>query len=380
MSLTCKAAVLRTIGAAPPYAESLPLSIEEITLDPPGPMEVLVKVTSAGLCHSDLSVINGTRGRAAPMVMGHEGAGEIVEVGAGVDDLKPGDPAVFQFSVSCGRCARCQSGRPQLCEAAFRARAEGGLITGGRRIRDASGERIRHHSGVSCFAEYAVMHRGSIVPIAPGLPVERAAVFGCAVMTGVGAVLNTAGVRPGESVAVFGLGGVGLCGIMGAKLSGARIIIGCDPEGAKRHKALALGATHVFDPLDAATIAAIHDLTGGGVDHAFDLAGVMAAMTSAYASVGRGGQVVTAGLTPAGSEFAFDHAELVSSEKSIRGSYMGSCVPVRDIPRFLALHLDGALPVDQLIDGVIGFDEINAGFDRLASGAALRQILAPHGA
>ncbi|MFC4353426.1 zinc-binding dehydrogenase [Fodinicurvata halophila] len=379
MTVTCKAAVLRSIGLPEPYAESRPLAIEEITLDPPGPTEVLVKVMGAGLCHSDLSVINGKRGRDVPMVMGHEGAGEVVEVGSAVTDIGTGDHVAFQFSVSCGRCRSCLSGRPNICDAAPAARSKGELISGGRRIRDAEGNRLRHQAGVSCFAEYAVVHRGSVVVIDDDLPMTEAAVFGCAVMTGVGAVINTARVSPGESVAIFGLGGVGLSGVMGAKVSGAETIIAVDLEATKLERARILGATHCFDARDPELVEKIKELTSGGVDHAIELAGAVPAMKSAYAVTARGGRVVTAGLSPIGAEFAFEHGELVSNEKSICGSYMGSCVPVRDIPRFIKLYRSGALPVDQLLDGVIGLEDINEGFDRLASGHALRQILAPNG-
>lgn len=378
MTIRCKAAVLRAIGLPQPYAQTRPLSIEEITLDPPGPTEVMVKVIGAGLCHSDLSVINGDRGRDVPMVMGHEGAGEVVEVGSAVTDIKVGDHVAFQFSVSCGRCKACLSGRPNICEEAPKARVKGELISGGSRMRDASGQYLRHQAGVSCFAEYAVVHRGSVVAIDKDLPLTEAAVFGCAVMTGVGAVVNTARISPGETVAVFGLGGVGLSGVMGAKVAGAETIVAVDLEEAKLAKARTLGATHTFNARDPDLVAKVKELTHGGVDCAIDLAGAIPALKSAYAVTARGGKVVTAGLAPIGAEFAFEQGDLVSNEKSICGSYMGSCVPVRDIPRFIRLYRSGALPVNELLDEVIGFDELNAGFDRLASGAALRQILAPH--
>lgn len=379
MTITCKAAVLRQIGLPALYADSRPLEIETITLEPPGPLELVVKVIGAGLCQSDLSVINGKRGRDVPMVMGHEGAGEVVEVGVAVTDVKVGDPVVFQFSVSCGRCRACLSGRGNICDAAPAARSKGELISGGSRIRDADGRTLRHQAGVSCFAEYAVVHRGSVVVIDPALPLVEAAVFGCAVMTGVGAVVNGARVSPGESVAIFGLGGVGLSGVMGAKVAGAQTIIAVDLEPAKRDKALALGATHAFDARDPDLVAQIRELTHGGVDHALELAGAISAMTAAYAVTVRGGRITTAGLTALGAQFAFEHGDLVSNEKSICGCYMGSCVPVRDIPRFVALYQSGALPVDQLLDGVIPLNQINEGFDRLASGTSLRQIVAPHG-
>ncbi len=266
MSITCKAAVLRNAGADQPYAETNPLVIETITLDPPKSSEVLVKIAGAGLCHSDLSYINGARGKPNGMILGHEGSGEIVEVGAGVMDIKPGDHIIFQFSPSCGRCARCQSGRPQVCEAVPAARAAGHLIGGGSRMKDANGAQLLHFTGVSCFSEYAVVDRSSVVKVDDQLPLADAALFGCAVMTGVGAVVNTAGVKMGEKVAVVGLGGVGLCGVMGAAAAGAEIVVAIDLDDAKLARALEVGATHAFNAKDPDLVAKVKDLTNGGVD------------------------------------------------------------------------------------------------------------------
>ncbi len=377
MSIRCKATILRRTGAPAPYAQSMPLSVEDVTLDPPGPTEALVKIASAGLCHSDLSVINGTRAKPVPLAMGHEGAGEVVEVGSALRDIKVGDPVVFQFSASCGRCRRCMEGRPQICQVSKITGAKGELMGGGTRIRDADGNPVSHHSGVSCFAEYAVLDRGSLVVVDRDVSLESAAVFGCAVMTGVGAVMNTARIRPGDKVAIIGLGGVGLSGVMGARLAGAEQIIAIDLDERKFPRAMEMGATHTFKGDDPELKARIMDLTGGGVDFAIDLAGVVAAMEIGYAITIRGGALVTAGLSPAGAPFSFEQADLVSQEKSILGSYMGSCVPVRDIPRFIELHRQGRLPVDRLIDRTIGFDQMNDGFDRLASGEMIRQILIP---
>ncbi|NKB56982.1 MAG: zinc-binding dehydrogenase [Alphaproteobacteria bacterium] len=374
-----RAAVLRQFDAQQPFANSKPISIEEVTLDPPGPNEVLVKIGGAGLCHSDLSVMNGARPRPEPLVLGHEGAGQIVEVGSSITDLEAGDHIVFQFSPSCGRCRRCMEGRPQVCEVGAKAKAAGDLMGGGRRIRDADGNSIAHHTGVSCFAEYAVSDRGSVVKIDKDLPLTEAALFGCAVMTGVGAVINTARILPGDSVAVIGLGGVGLNGVLGAKLGGAETIIAIDLADDKLGLARQLGATHTVNASDADHVAQVRDLTNGGVDFAIDLAGAIPAMKTAYAVTRYGGTVVTAGLSPSTAEFSFVQSNLVAEEKAIKGSYMGSCVPVRDIPRFISLYRQGRLPVDKLISSQVGLDEINAGFDRLQQGETIRQILVPHG-
>jgi alcohol dehydrogenase len=373
------ACVVREGGLGQPFAKSKPISIEEVTLDGPGPGEVLVKVGGAGLCHSDLSILNGDRQRGLPIVLGHEGAGEIVELGAAVNDVKVGDHVAFQFSASCGRCRRCLEGRPQICERAAASKAKGQLMSGAHRLRDADGKVLNHHSGVSCFAEYAVVDRGSIVVIDASLPFREAAIFGCAVMTGAGAVLNTARIRAGDSVAIVGLGGVGLNGLLGAVLAGAETIVAIDLSDDKLGLARQLGATHTVNATDADHVEQVREITRGGVDFAFDLAGTIKAMETAYACTRYGGSVVTAGLSPSGAKFSFEQGDLVGQEKSIRGSYMGSCVPVRDIPRFISLYQQGRLPVDRLVDRTIGFDEVNAGFDQLQANATVRQICLPHG-
>lgn len=379
MTIRCKAAVLRTIAAPRPWAQSKPLSIEEVNLAPPKSVELLVRIAGGGLCHSDLSMINGDRPRPVPIAIGHEGSGEVVEVGSAIDDIRVGDHVVFQFSASCGRCRRCLEGRPQVCERAAVAKAAGELLAGGSRITALNGERIDHHTGLSCLAEYAVVDRGSVVVIDKDMPLVDAALFGCAVMTGVGAVVNTARIRAGDSVAIIGLGGVGLSGVLGARLAGAETIIAIDNEPSKLEVARSVGATHAICARDADCVEQVLELTRGGVDYAFELSGSVAAMTMAYALIKHGGTAVAAGLPPSTASFSVIQADLVGQEKSVRGSFMGSCVPVRDIPRFIRLYREGRLPVDRLIDGYIGFDELNAGFDKLQDVKAIRQILAPHG-
>lgn len=375
--IECRAAVLRQIGAARPYGESKPLSIETVRLDPPRHGELVVQVQGAGLCHSDLSNINGWRPPMLPIVIGHEGAGEVVEVGQGVEDLKVGDHVVFQFAASCGRCVHCLEGRPQICSTAAAAAAKGDLMGGGRRIHDADGVAVAHQAGVACFADYAVVDRGSVVRIDPAFPIQSAAIFGCAVMTGVGAVINTARLRAGETVAIVGLGGVGLSALMGARLAGAGSIIGIDIDPAKLDRARTLGADHALDGRNPEVIEQVRDLTAGGVDYALEFVGALPALKTAFGMVRRGGTLIAAGLTNPGAEFGFDPSVLVREEKAIKGSFMGSCVPVRDIPRLIRLEQEGRLGVSALVDRVIGFDELNDGFELLESGRALRQILAP---
>ncbi len=373
-----KAAVLREVGAERPYAVSEPIRIEEVDLDPPRAGELLVKIAGGGLCHSDLSIINGQRARPMPLLLGHEGSGEVVACGAGIRDIKPGDPIVFQFSASCGICENCLSGRPQLCLTHQAARAKGHLMAGGSRLKDAKGAEIAHQSGVSCFAEYAVIDRGSAVKVDSDVALADAAIFGCAVMTGVGAVLNTARIRAGDTVACVGLGGVGLNGLMGAKVAGAEKIIAVDISDERLGLARQLGATHTVNATEADHVQQILDITNGGVDYAFEFSGTVAATETCYRSVRTGGEVVIVGLAPNDSQFTFNPADIVNTEKAIRGSYMGSCVPVRDIPRYMELYRQGRLPVDKLINRSIGFDDLNDGFDKLADGLAIRQILEPH--
>ncbi|MSO84775.1 MAG: alcohol dehydrogenase [Rhodospirillales bacterium] len=371
-----KAAILDAIGKPAPYAESRPLRIEDVELDPPGAGEVLVRIRAAGLCHSDLSVINGDRPRPTPMALGHEAAGEVEEVGAGVADLKRGDHVVMVFVPSCGRCLPCMEGRPALCEPGAAANGQGTLISGARRLRRA-GKDIHHHVGVSAFAERAVVSRNSLVKIDPALPFATAALFGCAVLTGVGAVINTAGVRAGTSVAVVGLGGVGLNALLAAKLCGAVRIIALDVLDAKLALARELGATDTVNAADADAAAKVRDATSGGADYAFEMVGSVQAMALAYRITRRGGTTVSAGLSHPDHTFALPHVNLVAEERTVKGSYVGSCVPLRDVPRYIALYQQGRLPVDKLMSDRIGFDQINAAFDRLAGGQVVRQILEP---
>ncbi|MEP6881775.1 MAG: alcohol dehydrogenase catalytic domain-containing protein, partial [Dokdonella sp.] len=268
-----RAAVLREMGKPGPYALSQPMSIETLTLAPPGIGELRVRVLAAGLCHSDLSVIDGSRPRPMPMVLGHEATGEVVELGANVGDFSVGDRVVFSFVPMCGHCAPCASGRPVLCEPGAAANARGQLLTGGSHWSDADGAPLLHHLGVSGFAEYTVVSARSAVRIDADLAPEIAALFGCAVMTGVGAVINTAHVQSGESVAVFGLGGVGLAALLGAHAASAFPLIAIDVVEEKLELARALGASHCINALNEDGVAAIREITRGGVDYAIESVG-----------------------------------------------------------------------------------------------------------
>jgi alcohol dehydrogenase len=368
------AAVLEAMGAAPPYQESLPLKVQQVELDPPGPGEVLVRVAAAGLCHSDLSVIDGNRPRPLPMVLGHEAAGVVAEVGAGVEDLRPGDHVVCVFVPSCGHCLPCAEGRPALCEPGAAANGAGSLLGGGRRLRR-GGEPLHHHLGVSAFAEHATVSRRSLVKIDPELPLDEAALFGCAVLTGVGAVVNTARVPAGSSVAVVGLGGVGLCSLLAAIAAGAREVVAVDLADDKLALARQLGATATFDAKDPDAAEQIRGATGGGVEYAFELAGAVKALELAWRITRRGGTTVTAGLPPPDAALPVPVVGLVAEERTLKGSYIGTSVPARDIPRYIALYRRGRLPIDRLMSGHLRLAEINEGFDRLRTGRAIRQVV-----
>ncbi len=371
------ASVLYEMGLERPYADSQPLVVEEVDLEGPGEGEVLVEVRAAGLCHSDLSVMNGARPRPLPMAIGHEAAGIVREVGGGVSDLEEGDHVVMIFVPSCGSCLPCAEGRPALCEKAAAANAAGHLLSG-RRPFSLKGKPIHHHMGVAAFSTYTVCSRRSLVKIDKRLPLLQAALFGCAVMTGVGAVLNTARIEAGASTAVIGLGGVGLNSLLGALLMGSDCIaIDMVPE--KLELARQLGATHAFDASEPDLIDKVKAATGGGVDFAFEMAGSAPALETAYKITRRGGTTVTAGLAHPSKNMQIQAVSLVAEERTLKGSYIGSCVPPRDIPRYIGLFEKGRLPVDRLLSETIGFDDINAAFDRLADGKSVRQVLLPFG-
>ena len=371
-----RAAVLRNLGASHPYAESRPLAIEELELDQPGSGEVLVRIAAAGLCHSDLSVINGSRPRPTPMAIGHEAAGVVVAAGPGVDDLAPGDHVVMVFMPSCGHCMPCSEGRPALCEPGAVANGKGTLLSGEIRLHDeTAGAPVHHHLGCSAFADHAVVSRRSLVKIDKDIPLEKAALFGCAVLTGVGAVVNTAGVQVGQSVVVIGLGGVGLAAVLGALASGAAQVIAVDLSEDKLQLARELGATAMVNAADADAAEQVRKLTNGGADFAFEFAGVAKALENAYAMTRRGGTTVTAGLPPPEATLGVNIVSLVGEERTVKGSYIGTCVPVRDIPRYMNLYKQGRLPVDRLLSGIISLDEINAGFDRLHNGSVARLVV-----
>lgn len=373
-----RAAVLREMGLPRPYAESRPLRIEEVELAPPARGQVLIRILAAGLCHSDLSVVDGSRPRVMPMALGHEAAGEVLELGEGVEGLAVGDRVVCSFVPTCGHCVPCAEGRPALCEPGAAANVAGTLLEGDRHLTlAASGEPLHHHLGVSAFAEAAVVSARSLVRVDPQLAPEIAALFGCAVMTGAGAVINTARVQAGEAVVVVGLGGVGLAALLGALAAGAQPVVGVDREPAKLDLARALGADAVVAAGEHVVEQVRVALGGRGGDHVLETVGSAAALADAYAMTARGGTTTTVGLPHPSQELRIPAVSLVAEERRLQGSYMGSAIPGRDVPRLVGLHRAGRLPVERMLTHRVGLDDLNAALDRMAEGGGVRQVVVP---
>jgi alcohol dehydrogenase len=368
-----RAAVLRASGepGSPPPFEGL--AVETVALRPPGPGEVLVDVVAACLCHSDLSVMSGHRPRPLPMVLGHEASGRVAAVGPGVTRFAAGDPVLMTYVPRCGRCRPCAEGRPALCEPGGAANAAGELIGGGRPFTDGDGE-LHQHLGLSAFAQQTVVAQESLIGLPDDVPLVEAALLGCAVVTGMGAVANTAQVQPGSSVAVFGLGGVGLCAVLGARLAGAAQVVGVDVDERKLELARELGADAALQG-GPDVVEQVRELTGGGVDYAFEAAGVPVAFEQAYAATRRGGTAVAIGLADPAARVPFSPADLVASERVVRGSYMGSTVPERDIPRYVALLRAGRLPLQRLVGERLTLDDVPAAMRRLHDGVVGRQLI-----
>ncbi len=372
------AAVMYEQGLPAPFAKSQPFKIEQVDLIGPGEGEVLVEVKAAGLCHSDLSVVAGQRKRTLPVVGGHEGAGIVREVGQGVRQVKPGDHVVMTVAAGCGSCHSCVYVRPALCDFVGLSRSQGVLGNGERRL-SRNGTPVNHYSGVSSFAQYAVTMPSTLIKCDATIPLDVAAMFGCGVVTGAGAVFNTAQVRPGHNVAVFGLGGVGLNAVMAARISGASEIIGIDIHEGKFALAKELGCTRTLSALDPKLVETVKDLTKGGVEFAFEISGAKPAMASAIAITRKGGEVICVGLGATGDMVQYAHAQLVSEEKAIRGSLMGGGRPERDVPRLLGYFQQGRMPVDRLKSGTMNFEQLNHNLDMLDRGDVVRQILLPNG-
>lgn len=366
-----QAVLLRESGLALPYETSQPLEIVEIDLAPPSVGEVLVRIEAAGVCHSDLSIINGTRPRPLPVITGHESAGIVIEIGSGVRDLKVGDHVTSIFLPSCGVCEMCTAGIPAYCSVAAASNARGELIGGGSRI-SLNGEVINHYNGVSCYSQYAVVDQRSLVKLPEDLPLNIAALFGCALLTGIGAVRNSAKAQPGQSLGVWGLGGVGLAALIGALISEASPIIAIDPVASKRALALELGADIVLDPKED-----LREHLPHGVLVAIEAVGRVDTLKAAYEATARGGTTVTVGLPPASEMLSISALSLVADIKTIKGSYLGSANPRLDIPDYVRFWRAGKLPVEKLLTSIRPMIEVNEAMDALNSAQVVRQILKP---
>jgi alcohol dehydrogenase len=371
-----KAAILRSSSAQRPYSESKPLSIEDVELDPPKRGEVLVRIKAVGLCHSDLVAISGERAKPMPIVIGHEAAGIVEELGEDVKGFAIGDHVVPSYVASCGHCEMCSVGRPALCETATVANDKAVFKYGTTRLHQGS-TRIHHHSGVAGFAEYSVLPEEALVKIDKSIPFEHAALFGCGVVTGVGAVINSAKAKPGQFIAVVGLGGVGLSAVLAALAIGAGKVLALDLSQEKLRFAKELGVHHALNAADEDVIEQVLALTGGGVHCAIETAGSGQALQTAYNITRRGGTTVAAGMPGAETMINLSHLKIAAEERCIKGSYMGSCVAKRDIPRYLNMFQNGILPVNRLMSRSIGFDDLNAAMDRLADAKTIREVLIP---
>jgi S-(hydroxymethyl)glutathione dehydrogenase/alcohol dehydrogenase len=349
-----------------------PVLVERITVDPPKRGEVTVKMGACGVCHSDLSAINGTIALPLPLVLGHEAAGVVEEVGDGVGGIAKGDHVVFSFIYMCGKCRFCVSGRPVLCLEQGKALTT--PLEGTPRVHDAAGKPLGIFSGCGTMAEYATVSAENLIRIDPKIPMEVAALVGCAVTTGVGAVFNTAKVEPGSSVAVFGCGGVGLSAIQGARIAGAGRVIAIDTLQPKLEMAKKFGATDLV-LFDDDCVKTLKKITGGGPDYAFECVGSGDLAGVAYRAIRRGGVAVVVGVARATENTALRTMTLVFEEKTLTGSYFGSCVPRVDFPRMLGLYLGGSLKLDEMITRRYPIDEAPQAFADLVSGKNARGVI-----
>jgi S-(hydroxymethyl)glutathione dehydrogenase/alcohol dehydrogenase len=359
-----RAAVLREPGS--------PVAIEDVELDEPHEDEVLVRVAAAGVCRSDLHFADGLLGEGRwPMVLGHEGAGVVETVGAGITHVTPGDRVVFCFVPSCGTCRQCLSGRPNLCETAGRAALRGTLLDGTSRLR-LEGATLQHCLLTSCFAERVVLAGAGAIPLPEDVPLWQAALLGRGVVTGMGAVRNTARVRSGESVCVVGCGGVGLHVVAGARLAGASPIVAVDPDPAKLELARRRGATHALAASEGAR--AVRKLTDGGVDHAFEAVGVPETIRFAWDVLRPGGTAVVVGLAALGVEVSLPAIEFLS-EKSILGCYYGSANVASELPELVGLVVDGQLELADVVSHFADLDGVQDALDRLRAGEGARTVV-----
>jgi len=361
-----RAAVLREPGR--------PVSTETVMLAPPRRGEVLVRVVAAGVCHSDVHLADGQLGAGRwPMVLGHEGAGVVAAVGEDVIDVSVGDHVAFCFVPSCGSCPACRSGRRTLCETAGRNGVAGMLMDGSSRLRGLDGAVLQHGLMVACFAEYAVVPVAGAVRLPPSIPLWQAALLGCGVVTGIGAV-NRAGLRVGASVCVIGCGGVGLQVIAGARLAGAGMIVAVDTDQDKLELAVRRGATHAVAAGDGHVVDQVLGISGGGVEHAFEVVGRASTIRQAWDMLAPGGTATVVGVAPVGVEVSLPAIEFLS-EKTITGSYYGSSDVHASLGRLVQLVVDGRLDLGDVVSYLIGLDDVEAALERLRRGQGARSVI-----
>ncbi len=347
-----------------------PLTIEEVSLAKPGPREVLIRTVAAGICHSDLHFADGAYPHPMPCVLGHEAAGIVEAVGEDVTYVKPGDPVVTCLSVFCGYCEQCLTGHPSLCQT-----AEIKLPPGVSQRLSWKGGLMHQFLNLSSYAEQMLVHEHALAKIRPDMPLDRAALIGCGVLTGVGAVFHTAKVEPGTSVAVIGCGGVGLACVNGAALAGAGRIIAVDTVPAKLELAKKLGATDTIDAKAGDPAKQVMALTSGGVHYSFECLGAKATAEQAFRMLAPGGTATIVGMIPVGTKIEL-HGPDFLRERKIQGSLMGSNRFRVDMPRLIEFYLQGKLQLDHLISGKLALEQINQGFDALRAGTAVRNVIA----
>jgi S-(hydroxymethyl)glutathione dehydrogenase / alcohol dehydrogenase len=360
--------------AAVLYGLNQPFEIEELELDPPGPGEVLVEMAGGGICHSDWSVVEGIIPKQFPIILGHEGSARVLEIGEGVKLTKPGDGVILSWIPDCGHCRYCTSGQANLCDGR-QPYSDGTLGNGIIRFRNANGP-VRHFNGVSSYAQYAIVPERGCVKVDPAVPLDKAALIGCAVSTGVGAVLFTAKVEAGANIAVFGVGGVGLNVIQGGVIANAGRIIAVDVNANKLRMAQEFGATDVVDARECDPVQAIMDLTrGDGADYAFEAIGRAETIRQAFECLRKAGTAVAIGIAPKEAMISIAPQNLVYGERRLVGSFYGSTRPRADFSKFADLYLAGKLKLDQLVTREWRLDEINEAFRAMNSGEVARGII-----
>ncbi len=351
------------------------LDIREVDVENPRAGEVLIKMAAAGICHSDLHVMTGHLAAQLPAVLGHEGSGVVAGVGPGVTSVKPGDHVIPLWRLSCGVCEYCSEGRPAVCAEGLQIRMTGRLLDGTTRFK-LDGEEIKHFAGVSSFSEYSVIPEKAVLKIPEDFPLDKAALLGCGVITGVGAAFNAARVKPGSSVAVIGCGGVGINVIQGAAIAGAEKIIAVDLLPKKLEFAKQFGATHTVNSKETNAVEAIRALTGGrGVDYAFEVIGLPATIRQAYDSLKKRGLAIIVGVTPMTAEVSIPIMSMVFEERTLTGSIYGSARPLIDIPMLINLYKAGKLKLDELLTRRYPFSQINEAYEGLERGEGIRSVV-----